>query len=152
MNRMSGLVLAGAVVVATAAVASSKTENEIVAATEAHFVALNTNDIEAHLKHHAGVKTSFGFEGDSLRVFQSIAEQRTLMTPERMSAFKSDQRPEEVRVQLHGNVAVVTCYVTGTVTVGSEAPHPVRERRTAVLVKEGRDWKEVHLHSSPLAR
>ena len=131
---------------------AGKTEDEIIRATRAHFDALNAGDVEAHLRHHAAEKTFYGSHGESLRVYHSLDEQRQAMSTTKHSGFQSLQELSDIQVQRYGNVAVVTCYVTGTITLGDGSPpQAVRERRTAVLVKQGRDWKEVHFHSSPLA-
>ena len=53
-------------------------------------------------------------------------------------------------VKVYGNTAVVTGYVVGTTTDPDGETQSVMNRRTAVLIKQGNKWKEVHLHSSPV--
>ncbi|MCH8289170.1 MAG: hypothetical protein IID12_08710 [Candidatus Marinimicrobia bacterium] len=44
----------------------------------------------------------------------------------------------------------MTCYIVGTVTNTNGITEQVRDRRTAVLIKKGKKWMEVHAHNSPI--
>ena len=61
-----------------------------------------------------------------------------------------DLQLRHLNVKVYGNVAVVTGYVVGTETSPDGTTEEVANRRTAVLVKQGGQWKEAHIHISPL--
>jgi ketosteroid isomerase-like protein len=56
-----------------------------------------------------------------------------------------DMRCHDAQAQVHGEVAVVTCYEGN----GSSAPHLAA---TNVFVLEGGRWRMVHHHAGPLAQ
>jgi ketosteroid isomerase-like protein len=56
-----------------------------------------------------------------------------------------EMRCHDALVQLHGNVAVVTCYEGN----GEHAPHLAA---TNVFVLEAGDWKMLHHHAGPLVQ
>jgi ketosteroid isomerase-like protein len=45
-------------------------------------------------------------------------------------------------------MAVVTSLLTGTTTTPDGKTEKVKNRRTAVVVRDGSEWKEVHNHVS----
>ena len=49
-----------------------------------------------------------------------------------------------------GDTAVVTGYLVGTTTVPNGTTNQLSDRRTAVMIKQGGQWKEVRHHQSPL--
>ncbi len=55
-----------------------------------------------------------------------------------------------VQVRIYGDAAVVTGYITGTTTNPDGSVVQTMDRRTAVLIRQGGEWKEVHSHASPV--
>jgi ketosteroid isomerase-like protein len=68
----------------------------------------------------------------------------------RCSGFKFNFELRHLEVKVYGDAAVVTGYVMGTVTSPEGTTEQFTTRRTAVLIKQGGEWKEAHAHSSPL--
>ena len=62
--------------------------------------------------------------------------------------YKFDFKLVELDVAVYGDTAVVTSLQTGTVTTPDGKTEKVKNRRTAVVVRDGSDWKEVHSHIS----
>ena len=55
-----------------------------------------------------------------------------------------------IEVEIYGMTAVATNYVVGTLTAPGGTPQRILRRRTAMLVKQGEQWKIVHRHISSL--
>ena len=134
--------------VAPAAMAQSA-EEEIIAAQIAHFETLRAGDAQAHMAQHAPNVTSFDAVGGLLVEAQSLEEQvRDMQAVFDAGALNSYLR--HVQVRIYGDAAVVTGYITGTATNPDGSVVPVMDRRTAVLIRQGGEWKEVHSHASPV--
>jgi len=74
--------------------------------------------------------------------FQAVAERMgASLTFAPRSLYMTDYK-----TQIHGDVAIVTFYLVGT--VGGQ---PVTNRVSAVWVRSGKSWKEAHHHESRLA-
>jgi len=62
--------------------------------------------------------------------------------------YKYDFELVDLDVAVYGDTAVVTSLQIGTVTMPDGKVEKVKNRRTAVVVRDGSDWKEVHSHIS----
>ena len=122
---------------------------EIREATLAHFEAQNQGNAEARIGHHLPYHTQFA-DGKRLKVSRSIEEQLKLTRKLYNSGIKFDLGLEDISIKIYGDSAVVTGYVVGSVTLANGKVIDANEQRTAVLVKENSEWKEVHVHISPL--
>jgi ketosteroid isomerase-like protein len=80
----------------------------------------------------------------------SLDEETAALKADFESGLKLNMDLRHLDVKVYGNAAVVTGYVVGTSTAPSGVIEQVMNRRSAVLIKEGGKWKEVHLHSSPV--
>ena len=121
---------------------------DIKKATLDHFATLN-HDAEAHIQHHLVGNTAYGADGGFLDS-SSLEEQVAAMKADYDSGVRVNLNPLHIEVQLYGNAAVVTCYLVGAVTDSDGTVQQVTSRRTAVLIKQGGDWKEAHTHASPM--
>ncbi len=121
---------------------------DIKKATLDHFATLN-NDAEAHIQDHLVGNTAYGADGGFLDS-SSLEEQVAAMKADYDSGVRVNLNPVHIEVQVYGNAAVVTCYLVGTVTGPDGTVEQVTDRRTAVLIKQGGDWKEAHTHASSM--
>lgn len=117
--------------------------------TMEHLVTQNAGDAKAHIAHHMPYHTMFA-DGGLLIVSHSREEQVKSLQAVFDAGVKFNLDLEHLDVKVYGKAAVVTSYIVGTVTNPDGTISESRAQRTAVLIKEGNDWKEVHLHISPL--
>lgn len=114
-----------------------------------HFATLSSGDVEAHVAHHHKGHTTFAADGSLLQVDDSQDEEKKNLQAT-LDAAKLNLQVRHLDVQVYGNTAVVTGYVVGTSTPPDGMPQQVMNRRTAVLIKQGNQWQEVHVHNSPV--
>ncbi len=147
MKKLNLLIILGLIFTAsTSALADDVAD--IKATMEKHFMTINAGDSAGHIAHHKAGNSSFGGEGGALAVNDSLDEE----TAELQAAFdegtKFDFKLEDLEVAVYGDTAVVTSLQTGTVTTPDGKTEKVKNRRTAVVIRDGSDWKEVHSHIS----
>ncbi len=147
MKKLHLLIILGLVFTAsTSALADDVAD--IKAIMEKHFVTINAGDSAGHIAHHKAGNSSFGGEGGALAVNDSLEDE----TAELQAAFDEgtnfDFKLVDLEVTVYGDTAVVTSLQTGTVTTPDGKTEKVKNRRTAVVIREGSDWKEVHSHIS----
>ncbi len=151
MKRLVSTLAVLAVGVVLTPVATAQDLDAIRKETLEHFVALNAGDAAAHVQHHMPQASSFGPAGGLLQEANSREEQRTDLQAQFDTGFKFNLQLRHLKVKVYGDAAVVTGYVVGTVTLPDGSTQQVMDQRTAVLIKQGGQWKEVHSHSSPVA-
>jgi len=117
-------------------------------ATMEHFATQNAGDAKAHIAHHMPYHTAFGPGGGLLNVSHTRKEQVKGLQATFDAGTKFNFEIAHLDAKVYGNAAVVTGYVVGTVTNPDGTTQQVRARRTAVLIKKGNEWKEVHNHIS----
>lgn len=122
---------------------------DIKKATLEHFATQNAGDAKAHIAHHMPYHTQF-IGGGLLIVSHSREEQVKSLQAGFDAGLKLSLDLAHLDVKVYGKAAVVTGYVVGTVTNPDGTTSESRAQRTAVLIKEGNDWKEVHVHSAPV--
>lgn len=66
------------------------------------------------------------------------------------SGFKINNLPQHIEVDVHGNIAIISCYLVGTSTAPDGTVTQAMDRRTSVRIKMGNQWKVIQLHSSPV--
>jgi ketosteroid isomerase-like protein len=147
MKKLSFLVILGVILTAsTSALADDVAD--IKSAMKKHFVTMNAGDSAGHIAHHKAGNSSFGAEGGALTVNKSLDEETVDMQANFDEGYKFDFKLEDVDVAVYGDTAVVTSLQTGTVTAPDGKTEKVKNRRTAIVVRDGSDWKEVHSHIS----
>ncbi len=124
--------------------------DDVRAAEIAHITARNTGNVNAWVQHHSAERKGFGPEGGLLGG-ASLEQQRIAGQASVDAGVKRNVQPRHFEVQIYGNTAVTTCYTMGTVTQPDGTVERIANRRTAVLTKQGGQWKEVHFHVSPLS-
>ena len=124
--------------------------DDIKKATIEHFATLNSGDAAAHVAHHLEGHSAFAANGGLLQVDNSLEEEKKDLQNGFDTGFKTNLQLRHLEVTVYGNAAVVTGYVVGTTTSPEGTTQQTRGRRTAVLIKKGNKWMEVHTHSSPV--
>lgn len=122
---------------------------DIKKATLEHFATQNAGDAKAHMAHHMPYHTQFT-GGGLLIVSHTREEQVKSLQAAFEAGLKLSLNLAHLEVKVYGKAAVVTAYVVGTVTNPDGTTSESRAQRTAVLIKEGKEWKEVHVHSAPV--
>ncbi len=122
---------------------------DIKKATLEHFATQRAGDAKAHMAHHMPYHTQFA--GGGLLIVSHSREEQVKSLQEAFDAgLKLSLDLAHLEVKVYGEAAVVTAYVVGTVTNPDGTTSESRAQRTAVLIKDGKEWREVHVHSSPV--
>ena len=147
MRKLNTMVILGLVLAASTSVMADDVV-DITAAMDEHFVTFNAGDAAGHIAHHMAHTSSFGPDGSALATSDSIEETTAELQADFDEGLKFDVRLEDLDIAVYGDVAVVTSLQTGTVTLPDGTSEKVNDRRTAVVVRDGKEWKEVHTHIS----
>ena len=131
--------------------ASADDADDVKAAIQRYFVALNSGDAQALAQGHLEGFTTFGFAGRLLERVDSLEELRKDQQARFDSGLRFNLQDRHIDVSVYGNsTAVVTSYRVGTVTLPNGNIFRQNNRITTVLVKQGGQWKIAHVHDSPL--
>ena len=147
MKKLNQMIILGLILTASAS-AMADDVADIKSAMEKHFVTFNAGDAAGHIAHHMARNSSFGPEGGALAVNNSSEEEIAELQASFDEGYKFDFQLVDLDVAVYGDTAVVTSLQTGTVTTPDGKTEKVKNRRTAVVVRDGSDWKEVHSHIS----
>ncbi len=131
-------------------VAMADDADDVEAVVREHFTTLNSGDQDAHLqRHHIPAYNRFTVGGLRWH-FDSVEEQKQQIrnTFEQGSQYNLSLR--DVEVSIHGDSAVVSCYVVGSILRPNGNTIQRRDRYSAMLLKQGGQWMAVHAHASPL--
>ena len=146
MKALSTLFVAGMFLTT---VAMADDVDDVKAAVERYFAALNTGDVGAYIEARVPEYSLF-VDGALLSRFHSLTEQRNSFQASVDAGFKRNYQLRHLEVKVYGDAAVVTAYNVGSRTRPGRTIEQVRERRTSVWIKQGGQWKQVHRHQSPL--
>ena len=147
MKKLNLMIILGLILTASAS-AMADDVADIKAAMEKHFVTFKAGDAAGHIAHHKAGNSSFGAEGGALTVNNSLEEETAELQASFDEGYKYDFELVDLDVAVYGDTAVVTSLQTGTVTMPDGTTEKVKNRRTAVVVRDGSEWKEVHNHIS----
>ena len=114
------------------------------------FAAANAGDTEAVYQHHMPEHSSFGRGDGLLSRTTSLEEQKRAFQASVDAGVKRNYQLKHLEVRVYGDTAVVTFYLTGPRTEPDGTTLHMNHRRTGVWIRQGRLWKEVHSHQSPL--
>ncbi len=133
-------------------VAMADDVEDVKAAVQRYFSAINAGDTDAVFQFRIAERSAFGRGGQLLSIpTSSLEEQKRSHRNQVNAGRKRNYQLRHMEVKVYGgDTAIVTGYLVGpgTLTDGTVVPH--NDRRTAVLIKQGGQWKEVHKHQSPL--
>ena len=147
MKKISSMVMLGLVLTASTSVMADDVA-DITATMKEHFVTFKAGDAAGHIAHHMAGATSFGPDGSALTTSDSLEEATAELQADFDEGYKFDLQLEDLNVTVYGDMAVVTSLQTGTVTLPDGTSEKVNDRRTAIVVRDGNEWKEVHAHIS----
>jgi len=130
------------------AVAMADDVDDVRAALQSFVAALNAGDAGALTRLHATANTNFGARGGLLETYNSPEERRQAFQATRV---KFNVQARHIDVRIYGSsTAVATNYGVGRITRPDGTTGQVNNRITAVLIKQGGQWKIVHQHLSPM--
>jgi len=122
--------------------------DDVKAALQSFVAALNAGDAGALTRLHATANTNFGARGGLLETYNSPEERRQAFQATRV---KFNVQARHIDVRIYGSsTAVATNYGVGRITRPDGTTGQVNNRITAVLIKQGGQWKIVHQHLSPV--
>ena len=147
MKKLNFMIILGLILTAST-LAMADDVADIKSAMKKHFVTFNAGDTAGHIAHHKEDNSSFGADGGALTVNDSLEEESAELQASFDEGYKYDFELVDLDVAVYGDTAVVTSLQTGTVTMPDGKTEKVKNRRTAVVVRDGSDWKEVHSHIS----
>lgn len=147
MKKLNLMIIFGLVLAASTSVMADDVA-EITAAMEKHFVTFKAGDAAGHIAHHMAGHSSFDPEGGALAVNDSLEEETAELQADFDEGYKFDFQLEDLDVAVYGDTAVVTSLQTGTVTLPDGTTEKVKNRRTSIVVRDGKEWMEVHSHIS----
>ena len=125
--------------------------DDVKAAVQRYYAALNAGDPGALIQLHAAGSTSFfGPGGGLLERFDSLEEQRKSQQAAFDAGVKFNVQSRHLEISVYGETAVTTNYGVGTITRPNGTTGQVNNRITTVLIKQGGQWKVVHQHLSPV--
>jgi len=131
------------------AVGMADDADDVRAAVQGHYAALNAGDASALMQLQAAESTRFGPRGELLEKFDSREERRNQQDVFEAGP-KYNLQGRHIDVRIYGSsTAVATSYGVGSLTF-SDVTTQVNNRITAVLIKQGGQWKVVHRHISPV--
>ncbi len=147
MKKLNLVIIFGLILTASTLAMADDVAN-IKSAMKKHFVTFNAGDSAGHIAHHKAGNSSFSGEGGALTVNDSLEEETAELQASFDEGYKFDFELVDLEVAVYGDTAIVTSLQTGTVTTPDGKTEKVKNRRTAVVVRDGSDWKEVHSHIS----
>ncbi len=127
-------------------VAMADDVDDVKAEMESYFAALNAGDANTYIQHFMPETSAFVGTG-LISHAHSLEEQRRRFEA---SGLKRNLQLRHLEVKVYGNTAIATGYVVGTTTNADGITNQANQQRTAVLIKQGGQWKEVHQHRSLL--
>ena len=136
----------------TTAVAMADDVDDVKAAVQRYFVAINSGDTEGVYQFRIAERSSFGRGGQLLgKPTASLEEQKRSHQNQVNAGRKRNYQLRHMEVTVYGgDTAIVTGYLTGRGTFPDGTVVPHNDRRTALLIKQGGQWKVVHQHISPV--
>ena len=146
MKALTALLVIG---MSATAVAMADDVDDVKAAVQGHFAALNAGDVNAYIQYYSS-ETSVFAGGGLLGRVHSLEERRNDFQAQVDAGEKRNLQLQHMEVKVYGNAAVVTGYLMGTSTAADGTVTQSRQQRTEVLIKQGGQWKAVHNHRSPL--
>ena len=147
MKKINFMIILGLILTASTS-AMADDVADIKSAMEKHVETFNAGDAAGHIAHHKAGKSSFRADGGALAVNDSLEEESAELQASFDEGYKYDFELVDLDVAVYGDTAVVTSLQTGTLTTPDGKTEKVKNRRTAVVVRDGSNWKEVHSHIS----
>jgi len=132
-----------------ATVAMADDVDDVKAAVESYFAAINSGNGAAMAQHRIPEYSVFA-GGGLIDRSSSSAQQRDDFQALADAGRKLNLRIQHLDIRVYGNAAVVTGYLMGTNTAPDGTVNQQRQQRTGVWIKQGGQWREVHRHAAQL--
>ncbi len=131
-------------------VAMADDVDDVKAEVQSYFDAINAGDTEGVFQFRIAERSSFNRAGGLLGIpTASLDEQKRSHKNQVNAGRKRNYQLRHMEVKVYGgDTAIVTGYLVGQGTFPDGTVVPHNDRRTAVLIKQGGQWKEVHTHQS----
>ncbi len=124
--------------------------DDVKAAVQKNIAAVNAGDAEGRTAGRSPDWSTFNRGGALLARTASVEAQKKAFQASVDAGVKRNYRLQHLEVKVYGDAAVVTSYLVGTQTAPNGDIARWADRRTAVWVKQGGQWREAHLHQSPI--
>ncbi len=131
------------------AVAMADDVEDVKAALLDRFDALNSGDVGRYVQYHSQERSVFLPNGELLDT-SSFEERRNNRQSQVNARFVRNFQARHLEVKVYGETALVTGYVVGSQTFPNGTTQQISLRRSAVWLKQGGQWKEIHAHLSPM--
>ncbi len=131
------------------AVAMADDADDVKAALLDRFDALNSGDVDRYVKYHSQERSVFLPTGELLDT-SSFEERRNNRQSQVNAGFVRNFQARHLEVKVYGETALVTGYLVGSQTFPNGTTQQIGLRRSAVWLKQGGQWKEIHAHLSPM--
>jgi len=143
MRQLIVILMIGSLVLTT--VATADDADDVKAAQLALIAALNEGDVEIIAQYLLSEHSRFPAERLLVEGFTK---------EDLKAAFNAGLKlaitARHLDVKIYGNTAIATGYIEGSITLPGGIFEEIRQRFTEVWIKQGNNWKRVHIHSSPL--
>ncbi|MEE8348405.1 MAG: nuclear transport factor 2 family protein [Acidobacteriota bacterium] len=124
---------------------------DVKAAYARHIMLSRTGQAGPFVDQHLPGHSAFGPTGGMLTRYDSPEEEKKSRSQLRQPEYTSLASVlRHLEVKVYGGAAVVTGYLQGPITLTDGSRRQGTRRVTAVWIKQGSQWREVHDHMSPL--
>ena len=148
MRQLIVILMIGSLVLTT--VAKADDVDDVKAAVEAHWAAINAGDMAAVAEHHTPDFNGFLMDNSLLWAYESREEQKATFKAFSEAGIKFNMQIRHLNVKVYGNTAVAAFYLVGSINWPGDVTVQGPLRVTEVWVKQDGKWKEAHHHDSPL--
>ena len=125
MKRLIIVIMVSVASMVVTTVAAADDVAEVKAAVQAHWAAINAEDVVAVAEHHTPDFNGFLSGGGLLMSFASHEEQKAAFGA--LSGYKANWQIRHLDVRIYGNTAVAAFYLDGSATwQGGTANGPLR--------------------------
>jgi hypothetical protein len=132
-------------------VARADDSEDVKVAYARHIMLSRTGQAGPFVDQHLPGHSAFGPTGGMLTRYDSPEEEKKSRSRLRQPAYTSLAGIlRHLEVKVYGDAAIVTGYLQGPITLTDGSRRQGTRRVTAVWIKQGSEWREVHDHMSPL--
>ncbi len=124
--------------------------DDVKSAVQELFAAIRAGDANGQSRPRMPDYSNFGRGGGLLLKNTSTEQQIKAFQATVDAGAKRNYQLRNLEVKVYGNAAVVTAYLVGTRTGANGNTVRMADRRTGVWIKQGGQWRETHMHQSPI--
>ncbi len=124
--------------------------DDVKSAVQELFAAIRAGDANGQSRPRMPDYSNFGRGGGLLLKNTSTEQQIRAFQATVDAGAKRNYQLRNLEVKVYGNAAVVTAYLVGTRTGANGNTVRMADRRTGVWIKQGGQWRDAHMHQSPI--